>query len=93
MKRVIALTCFLASPAHALLVQTPHGTYEVQQTPGGFDVYGLSGQGVTTVIRNGGGYSVIAPDGVTNVYGTDAKPTLSVDPSDLSVTPIPNMSE
>lgn len=95
MIKKIALACFLAGPAHAVWVQTPKGTYDVEQIPGGFVVYGLSGQGVTTVMREGNGYSVIAPDGVTNVYenGTTSRPGMTVDPFDLSVTPIPSLGD
>lgn len=95
MIKKIALTLFLCADAQAVMVQTPRGSYEVVQTPGGFQVYGMSGQGTTTVIRQGNGYSVIAPDGVTNVYGdgTTSKPDMTVDPFDLSVTPIPNLGD
>lgn len=94
MKALLGLVLF-AGHAQAVMVQTPRGSYEVAQTPGGFQVYGMSGQGTTTVIRQGNGYSVIAPDGVTNVYenGTTSRPGLSVDPFDLSVTPIPNLGD
>lgn len=94
-KTLVSLACFLASPAYAVWVQTPKGTYDVEQTPGGFVVYGLSGQGVTTVTRTGDGYSVLSPQGVTNVYsdGRTSNPNVTVDPFDLSVTPIPNMGD
>jgi len=55
----------------------------------------MSGQGVTTVTRTGDGYSVLSPQGVTNVYsdGRTSNPNVTVDPFDLSVTPIPNMGD
>ena len=94
----IALACFIAyGEAHALTwVNTPKGNYTVEETPGGFNVYGMSGQGLTTVTRQGNGYTVISPEGTTNIYtdGTTSKPGMSVDPFDLSTTPvIPNMGD
>lgn len=95
MIKKIALALFICSDAQAVWVQTPKGTYDVEQIPGGFVVYGLSGQGITTVLREGNGYSVLAPNGVTNVYGDGhtSNPNVTVDPFDLSTTPIPNLSE
>lgn len=85
----------LAGHAHAITwVQTPRGNYAVEPNSNGFTVYGLSGQGVTSVIRNGNGYSVIAPNGVTNIYedGSTSKPGMAVDPFDITPTPvIPNL--
>ena len=94
MIRVLALALFCAQ-AQAVWVQTPKGTYDVEQIPGGFVVYGLSGQGITTVLREGNGYSILAPNGVTNVYGDGhtSNPNVVVDPFDLSTTPIPNMGD
>lgn len=95
MIRKIALALFFSAQAQAVWVQTPKGTYDVEQTPGGFVVYGMSGQGITEVIRTGDGYSVLSPQGVTNVYedGKTSNPNMTVDPFDLSVTPIPNMGD
>ena len=93
----IALALILAAGnSHALTwVQTPKGNYAVDQIDGGFAVYGLSGQGVTMVTRQGNGYSVQGPNGTTNVYtdGTTSNPNVTVDPFDLGVTPIPNMGD
>lgn len=96
-KKVGALALFLSAPISAgVFVQTPKGSYDVEQIPGGFVVYGLSGQGATTVMRDGAGYSVSAPDGVTNVYsdGHTSNPNITVSPFDLSPTPvIPNLGD
>ena len=97
MKKIALALFLLASNAHALTwVNTPKGNYAVEETPGGFNVYGMSGQGITTVTRQGNGYTVISPEGTTNIYtdGTTSKPGMSVDPFDLSTTPvIPNMGD
>ena len=80
----------LAFDAQALLVQGPGGSYDVQPLPGGgFTVFGLSGQGITTVLPTGGGYSVLSPQGITNVYsdGTTSDPNVTVDPFDLHAIP------
>lgn len=94
MKALLGLVLF-AGPAHAVWVQTPKGTYDVEQIPGGFVVYGLSGQGITTVMREGNGYSVLSPQGVTNVYGDGhtSNPNVAVDPFNLEATPIPNLGD
>ena len=97
-KSIYALALLLAyGEAHALTwVNTPKGNYAVEETPNGFNVYGMSGQGVTSVTRNGGGYTVMSPEGVTNIYtdGSTSKPGLSVDPFDLGATPvIPNLGD
>jgi len=95
-KTLVSLALFFSAQAQsATWVQTPKGNYAVEQTPGGFVVYGMSGQGVTTVVRTGNGYSVLSPEGVTNVYedGRTSNPNMTVDPFDLSVTPIPNMGD
>ena len=96
MKKALLGLLVLSAPVYgATWVQTPKGNYAVEQTPGGFVVYGMSGQGVTTVVRTGNGYSVLSPEGVTNVYedGRTSNPNMTVDPFDLSVTPIPNMGD
>lgn len=82
----------VALDTNALFVQSPSGNYDVQQdVGGGFTVYGLSGQGITTVIPTGdGGYSVLSPRGVTNVYGDGAtsRPGVVFDPVDGNVKPV-----
>jgi len=81
----------LALPAHGMLVQTPKGSYDVQPLAGGgFAVYGLSGQGVTTVLPTGGGYTVLSPEGVTNVYedGSTSNPNVVVNPFTLGADPV-----
>lgn len=84
----------LSFSAQALLVQTSKGTYEVVQTPGGFDVYGLSGQGNTTIINHGNGYSVIGPNGTSNIYLDPGENTrFSIDPETTDLTPIPGFPE
>jgi len=95
MIRKITLALFFSAQTQAVWVNTPRGSYAVEQTPGGFVVYGMSGQGVTTVMRTGNGYSVLSPEGVTNVYedGRTSNPNMTVDPFDLSVTPIPNLGD
>lgn len=88
MKR-LALALFYAGNSHAVWVQTPKGDYDVEQIPGGFAVYGLSGQGTAMVTRQGNGYSVQTPQGTTNVYsdGTTSNPNIHVDPFNLDITP------
>lgn len=80
----------VALDTNALFVQTPHGSYSVYETPTGFTVYGSSGQGITTVTRTvDGGYTVSGTHGTTMIYGDGeaSRPSLSIDPSDLSVKP------
>lgn len=86
----------LSFSAQALLVQTQKGTYMVEPSAGGFEVYGLSGQGVTSVIRHGdSGYSVIGPNGVSNIYMDNPGEVkgFSVDPSNVDVTPLPGFGD
>ena len=95
-KTLVSLALFFSAQAQsATWVQTPKGNYAVEQTPGGFVVYGMSGQGITEVIRTGDGYSVLSPQGVTNVYedGRTSNPNMTVDPFNLEATPIPNMGD
>lgn len=92
MKRIV-LMMLVSSSAGAVLVQTPKGTYDVQQSPNGYEIYGLSGQGIASIIRQPGGYAVQSPEGTTNIYMEgDEQMGLGVSPSDLSVTPyIPDL--
>jgi hypothetical protein len=93
MKRVL-IALLISANAEAVLVQTPKGTYDVEQSPNGFEVYGLSGQGIASVIRQPGGYAVQSPEGTTNIYmdGGDERMGLGISPADLSVTPyIPDL--
>ena len=97
MKLILAGALALTSmEANALLVQTQKGTYMVEPSAGGFEVYGLSGQGVTSVIRHGdSGYSVIGPNGVSNIYMDNPGEVkgFSVDPSNVDVTPLPGFGD
>ena len=68
MKYLALSLIFLASDASAFLVMGPQGAVDVQQNADGFTVYGLSGQGITQVMRTGSGYSVLGPQGITNIY-------------------------
>lgn len=76
--------------ANALFVQTPNGDYDVEQTADGFVMYGLSGQGISTVTRQDNGYSVQTPQGTTNIYndGTTSMPGLVVDPLNRNTAPV-----
>ena len=97
MKKTALALLLAVGEAHALTwVNTPRGSYAVEETPGGFNVYGMSGQGITTVTKQGNGYTVISPEGTTSIYtdGSTSKPGMSVDPFDLSPTPvIPNLGD
>ena len=97
MKKIALALFLLTTDADAVTwVQTPKGNYAVEENGNGFTVYGLSGQGVTTVTRQGNGYTVMSPEGITNIYtdGTTSRPGMSVDPFDLSTTPvIPNLGD
>jgi len=96
-KKVGALALFLYAPISAsVFVQTPKGSYVVEPSPGGFEVYDMNGNGITSVQRDGSGYSVISPQGVTNVYsdGRTSNPALNYNPIDGSSTPIiPNLGD
>lgn len=92
MKRIL-IALLISADAEAVLVQTPKGVYDVEQSPNGYEIYGLSGQGIASIIRQPGGYAVQSPEGTTNIYmDGDEQMGLGVSPSDLSVTPyIPDL--
>ena len=92
MKRFI-LMALISAGADATLVQTPKGTYVVEPSPNGYEIYGLSGQGIASIIRQPGGYAVQSPEGTTNIYmDGNEQMGIGVSPSDLSVTPyIPDL--
>ena len=94
MKRIL-IALLISADAEAVLVQTPKGTYDVEQSPNGYEIYGLSGQGIASIIRQPGGYAVQSPEGVSNFYlEGNEQIGIGVSPTDLGVTPvIPNLGD
>ena len=88
----VTLAMMVAMPLTGLadeIVMTPRGNYMVGRSGNDTTLYGLSGQGITTIMDMGNGYAIMSPQGVTNVYGdSSTRPSVSVDPSNLDATPV-----